>query len=108
MLQPERGQFSKEAGAAGQFWQDKPLQGRVPISLLSLLPLKEPSDSVGTLVGCPDYTLRVHWPPDHFRLLEGQGSGRVMHLLQVGQGACQGKLGDRSCEWKETAETWWG
>ena len=28
MLQPERGQFSKEAGAAGQFWQDNPLHSR--------------------------------------------------------------------------------
>lgn len=105
MLQAEGGQFSKERGAAGQFWQDNPSQGHVPISLLSPLPLKEPSDSVGTLVGRPDLTLRAHWPPDHSTLLEGQGSGRVMHSLQAGESACQGELGDRSCEWKEATET---
>lgn len=90
LLQPEEVPVFKKEGQLDSSGKITP-SGVCAHSLLSLLPLKEPSDTVGTLVGCPDLPLRVHWPPDHSRWLEGQGSGRITHLLQVGEGACQGK-----------------
>lgn len=42
---------------------------------------------MGTLVGCPDLPLRAHWPPEFTQVAEGQGSGRITHLLQAGEGA---------------------